>query len=250
MPINAHAHAHVVLSCEHATARLPVRWRRALAACLPRGQSTQLERALTTHAGVDFGALDLARALGRALGVPVIAARHTRLLVDCNRSAHHPNCLSRYSRALPQAARERLLAEVYRPHRSRVAAAVAQRLRRQGRALHVALHSFTPHLHGKTRPMDLGVLYDSTRNQEAAYGRRLARALSRLEGPVVVRRNAPYRGAADGLPTALRRRHPDGDYLGIELEVNQAWTQMDPALWRRRRRQIVEVLVHALHKNF
>lgn len=244
------AHAHVVLSCEHATARLPATWRRALAACLPRGQSTQLERALSTHAGVDFGALDLARALGRALGVEVIAARHTRLLVDCNRSAHHPHCLSRYSRALAPSARERLFAHVYRPHRRRVAAAVTQRLRQQGRALHVALHSFTPHLQGKTRPMDLGVLYDPARAQEAAFGHRLARALSAIDGPVVVRRNAPYRGAADGLPTALRRRHPDGDYLGVELEVNQRWTRMEPAAWRRRRRQIVEVLVRALHKNF
>ncbi|MNC89676.1 hypothetical protein D3C83_56490 [compost metagenome] len=37
-----------------------------------------------------------------------------------------------------------------------------------------------------------------------------------------VRRNYPYRGIADGLPTWLRRRYPNARYGGVELEVNQS----------------------------
>ena len=37
-----------------------------------------------------------------------------------------------------------------------------------------------------------------------------------------VRRNYPYRGAADGLTTALRRLFKPKDYLGLEIEINQA----------------------------
>ena len=37
-----------------------------------------------------------------------------------------------------------------------------------------------------------------------------------------MRRNAPYRGDTDGLTTALRRELPEGRYLGLELELNQA----------------------------
>jgi hypothetical protein len=35
-----------------------------------------------------------------------------------------------------------------------------------------------------------------------------------------VRRNYPYRGAADGLTTSLRRKLNTPRYLGIEIEVN------------------------------
>lgn len=250
--------AHVVLSCEHATNALSPRWRRQLARCLSEAELAQLDADLATHAAVDFGALPLARDLGRALGVEVHATGHTRLLVDCNRSAHHPRRLSRYSRALGPDARARLLAEAYRPHRGRVAAAVNACVAAHGRALHLALHSFTPTWQGVARTVDLGVLYDPARAPEAAFGRRLAAALRagvhlpRGGGSAapVVRRNAPYRGAADGLPTALRRQHAARTYLGIELEVTQAWPLGDAAAWRILRRALVDVLVRQLRENF
>ena len=37
-----------------------------------------------------------------------------------------------------------------------------------------------------------------------------------------MRRNYPYRGRADGLPTWLRRKFPDRAYVGVEFELNQA----------------------------
>ena len=37
-----------------------------------------------------------------------------------------------------------------------------------------------------------------------------------------MRYNYPYSGAADGLTTWLRLRHPQTRYLGVELEINQA----------------------------
>jgi hypothetical protein len=38
---------------------------------------------------------------------------------------------------------------------------------------------------------------------------------------MIVRRNYPYRGNADGLTTALRRVHGADRYVGIEVELNQ-----------------------------
>jgi hypothetical protein len=38
-----------------------------------------------------------------------------------------------------------------------------------------------------------------------------------------VRRNAPYRGSADGLTRALRDELPASRYLGFEIELNQRW---------------------------
>jgi hypothetical protein len=38
-----------------------------------------------------------------------------------------------------------------------------------------------------------------------------------------VRRNYPMRGTREGLTQSLRREFPPESYLGIELQMNQAW---------------------------
>jgi predicted N-formylglutamate amidohydrolase len=83
------------------------------------------------------------------------------------------------------------------------------------------VHSFTPVWRGAKRNFAIGILYDPNRPRERSlaidWQRRLRAELPRLG----VRRNAPYRGDADGLTTALRREFPAERYLGLELELNQ-----------------------------
>jgi hypothetical protein len=55
-----------------------------------------------------------------------------------------------------------------------------------------------------------------------------------------VRLNYPYAGAADGLTTWLRRRHPQSRYLGVELEINQAI--VGTPRWRRFQQRIAQSL--------
>jgi predicted N-formylglutamate amidohydrolase len=133
----------------------------------------------------------------------------TRLLVDLNRSPHHPRVFSEWTRGLAAAERARLLARHHAPHRAAVESDVAEQVRRGRRVVHLAVHSFTPELDGVVRTADLALLYDPARQ--------LATVLPRL----AVRRNQPYRGASDGLTTWLRRRYPAEAYLGIEIEVSQ-----------------------------
>jgi predicted N-formylglutamate amidohydrolase len=149
-----------------------------------------------------------------------VATRVTRLLADPNRSRHHPRVFSEFTRVLPAVERDRILAQHWAPHRARVEAEVVRGLGAGRRVLHVAVHSFTPVLEGVARATDVGLLYDPARRAE----RRLCtrwQELLRSEAPDLrVRRNHPYRGTADGLTTALRRRFGPR-YLGIELEVSQ-----------------------------
>ncbi len=98
--------------------------------------------------------------------------------------------------------------------------AAADLLARCGQVLHVAVHSFTPALDGQERSMDLGLLYDPARPREASLAVAWKAVLARQAPHLRVRRNAPYRGAADGLTTSLRRVLGPG-YLGFELEANQ-----------------------------
>jgi predicted N-formylglutamate amidohydrolase len=207
--VRTRSHGAVLVSCEHGGNRVP-RAERALFA--------GAARVLASHRGYDAGALDVARRLARAWRVPLLPATTTRLLVDLNRSPDNPAVFSAFTRGLPFARRAALLARHHRPHWQRVRAAIA---RTRGRALHVAVHSFTPVLRGARRDFGIGILYDPKRRAERELALAWQRALARALPGVGVRRNAPYRGAADGLTTALRRELPAHRYRGIEIELNQ-----------------------------
>jgi predicted N-formylglutamate amidohydrolase len=202
----------IVVSCEHGGNRVPAEYQE-----LFRGHEALLE----THRGWDPGTAALARDLGRAFGVEPIVADVTRLLVDLNRSAHHPRVFSELSRGLAPAERHALLARHHEPHRARVTDAVATAVGAGNGVVHLGVHSFTPVLDGVERRTDLALLYDPARLAERALAERWCAGLrARLPG-VRVRRNHPYRGRADGLTTTLRRRFGADRYLGIEIEVSQ-----------------------------
>lgn len=87
--------------------------------------------------------------------------------------------------------------------------------------LHLAIHSFTPNLNGEKRRADVALLYDPRRSPEAELCRRWAETLA-MQSPLRIRRNYPYRGVSDGLPTYFRRHFAEASYIGIEVELNQA----------------------------
>lgn len=81
---------HVLLSCEprlpllivcdHASRRIPTEMNNL-------GVS---EAHLCSHIAMDIGAGDVARKLGSILGVPVVLASNSRLVIDCNRTLDDP----------------------------------------------------------------------------------------------------------------------------------------------------------------
>jgi predicted N-formylglutamate amidohydrolase len=225
-----------IVSCEHGGHEVP-----AEVAHLFAGH----EEALTSHRGWDPGALALAERLAGRLGVPLVAARTTRLLVDLNRSADNPDVLGEPTRPLPAAEGERLLAEHWWPHRRRVEDAVAAAAA-GGTAVHLAVHTFTPVLGPEVRDFDLGLLFEPSREREAALAAAIRRALAAVAPELAVRDNEPYLGIADGLTTHLRRRFAADRYLGLELEVNQRHPLGDPGGWEQMQRAITEALARAL----
>lgn len=210
----------LVLTCEHASYQIPEEFRR-----LFNGQG----RRLRSHQGWDPGALEVASRLQRGFSAPLVAGAYSRLLVDLNRSPSHPRVFSETTRALPVSERSRLLETIHQPHWAAVddaiqRARVGGSMKRRGpgaQVVHLAVHSFTPELDGVARSCEIGVLYDPSRQPERELGLELQRVL-KAPGRRV-RRNYPYRGVADGLPTALRRRLSVRDYAGLELELNQGW---------------------------
>jgi predicted N-formylglutamate amidohydrolase len=225
----------ILVSCEHAGHRVP----RALAPLFAGAEGT-----LRSHRGWDPGALPLARRLATTLEAPLLCTTVTRLVVDTNRSVHHPQVFSEFTRPLAQQERRAILGSHYWPHRRAIEWTIEPWIRAGARVLHLAVHSFDPTLDPKREECDLGLLYDPRRRRERALCQRWQAALQngcRLR----VRRNYPYRGTADGLTTHLRRRFPASSNLGIEVEGNQAGLVEAPAV-RCLARALAETAVLAL----
>jgi predicted N-formylglutamate amidohydrolase len=112
--------------------------------------------------------------------------------------------------------------------------------------LHVAMHSFTPELHGELRNADIGILYHSGFPGDRAVGERWHQILRRQAPELRVRRNYPYLGRSDGLHADLRRRFGSEAYWGIELEANQALLIGEPRVRSATTRAISNSLAELL----
>jgi predicted N-formylglutamate amidohydrolase len=227
----------LVLSCEHGGARIPAPY----ADCFAKGAAE-----LASHRGYDIGALELAKATAHTLHAPLLFSTVSRLLVELNRSVHHPALFSEFTSPLDENAKDKILRRYYWPHRHAVEALVAETLESGGRVIHVGVHTFTPVLQGVERTADVGLLYDPSRPREKAFCVRWQERL-RAEAPDLrVRRNDPYRGAADGFTTYLRNQFPANRYLGIELEVNNRFVTGAAQTWGTIQGAVIQSLKAAL----
>jgi predicted N-formylglutamate amidohydrolase len=222
-----------LITCEHGGNRIPARYRR-----LFQGRQALLD----SHCGYDPGALDMARSLARAFKAPLVASTVCRLLVDLNRSIGHRQHFSAATRALPSQVRRQIVEQHYAPYRSEVERLVRQSVSRGDRVLHISSHSFTSELDGRVRSADVGLLYHPGRSGEALLCARWKAALAAIAPQLRVRRNYPYAGKADGLTAHLRRCFAPGDYVGIELEINQSIVHAAGRRWAALRRELVETL--------
>jgi len=198
-----------VVTCEHAGNSVPLNY-----AHLFNGK----EEILQSHRGWDPGAVDVATALSKELSAPFFICETTRLLIEPNRSLHSESLFSEYSQSLTDAEKNHLLENYYHPHRS----AVEQLIRNSSVGiLHLSIHTFTPVWDGRERPIDLGLLFDPDRSNEAKvcedYRTKLKKALPAMN----IEFNAPYKGIDDGFTTYLRTQFNNDRYLGIEIEINQ-----------------------------
>jgi predicted N-formylglutamate amidohydrolase len=208
----------LVLSCEHASWTLPPG--------LDLGVSLDV---LRSQASWDHGAFDIATRLSEAVGLPVHAGAFSRMFVDLNRPADHPDVvpLTSYGARVPGNAalapgdRAARIAGFHAPYWDAVRRDVAARLHGGGSVLHFSSHSFDPSLDPAQRTFEVGVLYDPAHAFEAELAERL---LFRLRGAGLdVRANQPYTGVGPAICTALRKDY-GARYAGIQFETSHAVT--------------------------
>lgn len=213
----------VLVTCEHGGNHVPAECAQWFAG---------REELLNSHRGYDIGALDLARRFAETLDATLVYSVTTRLLADLNRSPGNHALFSEVTAPLPRPERQRVLDAYYHPHRERVESILRKWIESGRRAYHVGVHTFTPVLEGKVRNVDAGILYDPSRAAEKTFAILWQKTLALSAPGLLVRRNTPYRGVADGLVPHLRTRFPEDRYIGFELELNQKFPLEEPERWR------------------
>ena len=203
----------LVLTCEHAGNHIPDKYKYLF--------NNNLD-VLKTHRGYDPGAFDLFLHL-KELAYYQKSQLESRLLIEVNRSLNHPALFSEFTRNLSEENKHQLINEYYQPYRTDVEKAISDLIASGEEVLHLSIHSFTPVLEGKVRNADMGLLYDPSSEKEKKFCKELKRKLLEMEGSYKIRSNYPYRGAADGFTTSLRKIFPQ-KYSGIEIEVNQKYS--------------------------
>jgi predicted N-formylglutamate amidohydrolase len=177
----------LLLICDHAVAALPSQY----------GLLGLDPGLFQTHIAYDIGAARVTRALAARFGAAAVLGRWSRLLIDLNRGADDPTLVMKLSDGsiIPGNAKAgpdevaRRIRDFHLPYHD----AITAELDRIGpKAAIISIHSFTPAWKGKSRPWEVGVLWDQDR---------------RLAGPLMTRLtqhafvwgdNEPYSGALDG----------------------------------------------------
>ena len=209
------AKAILILTCEHASNRLPAAFKKAVPA-----------EVLKTHRAYDIGAVQVFHKLVKFAKPEFFCeGKFSRLFVDLNRTITNKSAFSDYLRNNENAKAQ--ATAYWNEYRAAIEKFVDSALKPKTRAaksaptiIHLGIHSFTPVLNGKVRNTDIGILYDPTRPQERAYANVIKDEIKRLYPAMKVRFNYPYKGTSDGLTTTLRKKFGPR-YVGIEIEINQ-----------------------------
>ena len=209
-----------LLTCEHASMRLPAPWEWPL----------DDRRLVGDHWSWDPGAAEVCADLARDLGACAVLSRFTRLLCDPNRAEGSGNLFRDIADGAPillnadlsAAEVERRLAGYYRPFHAAVdRAAVAH----PGRLV-FSVHTFSPIYEGQRREVEVAVLYD---HAEEDLGHLFAHAME--QQGLKVWHNEPWSGK-DGLIFSAARAAKAHGRRPLELEVRNDLAT-DPA-WREQ----------------
>ncbi|HEU4618612.1 MAG TPA: N-formylglutamate amidohydrolase [Gammaproteobacteria bacterium] len=203
----------IVFVCDHAGRRMPRRL----------DHLGLEERHWADHIAWDVGAAAVARALVERFDASGVLAVYSRLVVDLNRDLDDASAFPALSGGvlvpgnlgLSAAAKGERARALYEPYHAAVDAALDRARTRDTDPVLVAVHSFTPRMHGVARPWHVGVLWD----KDPRLALRLLAAL-RAQPGVVAGDNEPYSGRHPADYTIDHHAEPRG-IAHVSIEIRQ-----------------------------
>src|SRR5690606_16900417 len=123
---------------------------------------------LSSHKGYDIGSKPAFETLREKADFALFNGT-TRLLVELNRSLHHPHLFSEISKQLSREEKQEVIWQYYTPYRRQAEQAIRERILSGDEVIHLSVHTFTPVLNGDFRKADIGLLYDPSRMAEKSF---------------------------------------------------------------------------------
>jgi len=237
--INANGASPVVLVCEHASNRIPV--------TLNDLGLTAAQR--ETHIAWDLGARALARSLSKGLDAPLVAARFSRLVYDCNRppgvASAMPSdtevCVVPGNEKLSDDERQNRTQALYEPFHLALANTIAERCSQAHRVVLVTIHSFTPEFYGKHRDVEVGFLHGSDARLAT-----LMHTYSNANWPFDCRLNEPY-SPTDGVLHTIEKHLNDTTTPSVMIEIRNDLLGSEQSI-HTVNEYLHDVLVHAIDR--
>jgi len=205
---NRNGQARLLLVCEHASNFIPAKY-----------ENLQLaDGVLHSHAALDIGAFDLARAISRLLDAPLVSTTVSRLVYDCNRAFNAMGAIPEESEVFRIPGNQNLsdaeAMERFKNYYLPFEKAISDRLDQFTEPpLFVTIHSFTPVYHGETRGVDIGIVCDQ---DSRLMDQMVQLAPQRTE--LCVEPNQPY-GPEDGVTHTLSLHGKKNALLNVMIEV-------------------------------
>lgn len=228
----------LIITCEHAGNDVPEEFRHLF---------EHNQGVLETHRGIDIGALELTNSISELLKKEPYLHTVTRLLVDLNRSTQSPTLFSEFTREQPLHIREKIFKKYYQPHRNKIEEKINQVIADGEQAIHVGIHTFTPFWEDEEREVDVGFLFDPRSKAEQHFCYLWRHEFNQRSSELRLKMNEPYRGTMDGFTTYLRRQFSGNNYLGMEIEVNQRFTESSlESEWQQLKEDIGKSLQAAI----
>lgn len=209
--LNRDGQSCFVLICEHASNYIPTSYARL-------GLTVD---DLQRHIAWDIGALALSEQLSSVLDAPLIAATHSRLLLDLNRDPRAADSIVVRSEDTPipgntgisMSEKQRRVDWLYTPFHAAIETLIDARLAAAIPTVVISVHSFTPVYRGCIRPWHAGVI--SQRDRRLADS--LLKVLQRNR-ELVIGDNQPY-APNDGVYHSIERHGERRGLLCAMLEI-------------------------------
>lgn len=203
----------LLITCEHGGNHIPEKYQSFF-----KNETALLQ----SHRGYDLGALDVFKHI-KSLADYACASETSRLLIELNRSLHHPHLFSSVTKVFSKDEKNNLIQNYYLPYRKSLERIIKNHLQNEETVIHISVHSFTPVFNGVVRNASIGLLFDPSRKNERRFCLDFKNNIQKQNSHLKVRFNYPYLGKADGFTTYLRKVFPK-NYMGIEIEINQQFS--------------------------